>query len=46
MGTHGDRVSVAKTWKLFIGGAFTRSESGHSLRQDDAGGALDRKSVV
>ncbi len=27
----GWRVAVKKTWKLYIGGAFVRSESGHSL---------------
>ena len=26
-----DRLSTIKTWKLFIGGAFPRSESGRSL---------------
>ncbi len=33
-----DRVDVRKTYKLYIGGAFPRSESGHSYVVDDAKG--------
>ena len=32
------RVDVRKTWKLYIGGAFPRSESGRSYVVDDAKG--------
>src|ERR1044072_7195739 len=32
------RVDVRKTYKLFIGGQFPRSESGHSYVVDDAKG--------
>ena len=32
------RVDVRKTYKLYIGGAFPRSESGHSYVVDDAKG--------
>jgi acyl-CoA reductase-like NAD-dependent aldehyde dehydrogenase len=35
-----DRVSVRKTYKLFIGGAFPRSESGRSYPVTDSSGAL------
>jgi acyl-CoA reductase-like NAD-dependent aldehyde dehydrogenase len=35
-----DRLAVAKTYKLFVGGAFPRSESGRSYPVTDAGGAL------
>lgn len=35
-----DRIPVAKTWKLYVGGAFVRSESGRTLPQHDAAGAL------
>ena len=34
------RVGVAKTYKLYIGGAFPRSESGHSYVVNDAKGAF------
>ncbi|HEX3778206.1 MAG TPA: aldehyde dehydrogenase family protein, partial [Pseudonocardiaceae bacterium] len=34
------RLSVAKTYKLYIGGAFPRSESGRSYQVTDAGGAF------
>jgi acyl-CoA reductase-like NAD-dependent aldehyde dehydrogenase len=33
-----DRVDVRKTYKLFIGGAFPRSESGHSYVVNDSKG--------
>ena len=33
-----DRVDVRKTYKLYIGGAFPRSESGHSYVVNDAKG--------
>jgi acyl-CoA reductase-like NAD-dependent aldehyde dehydrogenase len=35
-----DRVSVAKTYKLYIGGAFPRSESGRSYPVTDSKGAF------
>jgi acyl-CoA reductase-like NAD-dependent aldehyde dehydrogenase len=35
-----DRVTVAKTYKLYIGGAFPRSESGRSYPVTDAKGAF------
>lgn len=35
-----ERVRVRKTYKLYIGGAFPRSESGRSYPVTDAGGAL------
>jgi acyl-CoA reductase-like NAD-dependent aldehyde dehydrogenase len=35
-----DRLSVAKTYKLYIGGAFPRSESGRSYPVKDAKGAF------
>lgn len=35
-----DRMEVAKTYKLFIGGAFPRSESGRSLPITGAGGKV------
>jgi acyl-CoA reductase-like NAD-dependent aldehyde dehydrogenase len=35
-----DRLAVAKTYKLYVGGAFPRSESGRSYPVTDAGGAL------
>ena len=31
MAAHSQRLAVAKTYKLFIGGAFPRSESGRYL---------------
>jgi len=33
-----DRISVAKTYKLYLGGAFPRSESGRTYPVTDAGG--------
>jgi acyl-CoA reductase-like NAD-dependent aldehyde dehydrogenase len=36
----GDRLAVRKTYKLYIGGAFPRSESGRSYPVTDAKGAL------
>src|SRR5690606_28726680 len=35
-----DRVSVAKTYKLYIGGKFPRSESGRTYPVTDASGAF------
>ncbi|NKE62128.1 aldehyde dehydrogenase family protein [Lentzea sp. PSKA42] len=35
-----DRISVAKTYKLYIGGAFPRSESGRSYPVTDAKGTF------
>ncbi len=35
----GERVAVVKTFKMFVGGAFVRSESGHTLPCTDASGA-------
>jgi acyl-CoA reductase-like NAD-dependent aldehyde dehydrogenase len=35
-----DRIEVRKTWKLYLDGAFVRSESGRTLPVLDAGGAL------
>ncbi|MGZ3142328.1 aldehyde dehydrogenase family protein [Lentzea chajnantorensis] len=35
-----DRISVAKTYKLYIGGAFPRSESGRSYPVTDTKGAF------
>ena len=35
------RIAVAKTWKLFIGGAFPRSESGRSTRVVGPGGDFE-----
>ncbi|TWP48257.1 aldehyde dehydrogenase family protein [Lentzea tibetensis] len=35
-----DRISVAKTYKLYIGGAFPRSESGRSYPVTDSKGAF------
>ena len=35
-----DRISVAKTYKLYIGGAFPRSESGRSYPVSDAKGTF------
>ena len=32
------RVDVRKTWKLYIGGAFPRSESGHTYEVADSSG--------
>lgn len=31
-----ERIPVLKTYKIFIGGAFPRSESGHYYRIEDA----------
>ncbi len=39
----GDRVDVRKTYKLYIGGAFPRSESGHSYAVEDAEGEVPRQ---
>jgi acyl-CoA reductase-like NAD-dependent aldehyde dehydrogenase len=36
----GGRVEVRKTYKLYVGGAFPRSESGRSYPVTDAGGGL------
>jgi acyl-CoA reductase-like NAD-dependent aldehyde dehydrogenase len=36
----GGRVEVRKTYKLYVGGAFPRSESGRSYAVTDAGGGL------
>jgi acyl-CoA reductase-like NAD-dependent aldehyde dehydrogenase len=36
----GERLSVRKTYKLFVGGAFPRSESGRTYRIDDAKGGF------
>ena len=36
----GMRLSVAKTYKLYVGGAFPRSESGRSYPVSDASGAF------
>ena len=33
-----DRVEVRKTYKLFVGGAFPRSESGRTYEVNDANG--------
>jgi len=35
-----DRLPILKTYKLYLGGAFPRSESGRSLPLEDARGAL------
>lgn len=35
-----DRLSVAKTYKLYVGGAFPRSESGRSYQVKDAKGGF------
>ena len=35
-----DRLEVAKTYKLFIGGAFPRSESGRSIPVTGAKGQV------
>jgi acyl-CoA reductase-like NAD-dependent aldehyde dehydrogenase len=39
-GPAGDRLEVRKTYKLFIGGAFPRTESGRAYEVFDAGGEL------
>ncbi|RKT57575.1 aldehyde dehydrogenase family protein [Saccharothrix australiensis] len=39
-GRAGHRVAVAKTYKLYVGGAFPRSESGRSYPVTDARGAF------
>jgi acyl-CoA reductase-like NAD-dependent aldehyde dehydrogenase len=36
----GERIDVRKTYKLYIGGAFPRSESGHSYAVTDSKGAF------
>jgi acyl-CoA reductase-like NAD-dependent aldehyde dehydrogenase len=38
--SRGERVDVRKTYKLYIGGAFPRSESGHSYAVTDSSGAF------
>ncbi|MFZ4573112.1 MAG: aldehyde dehydrogenase family protein [Phycisphaerales bacterium] len=35
-----ERITVLKTYKLFIDGKFPRSESGRSMRVDDTGGSV------
>lgn len=35
-----ERLPVAKSWKLFVGGQFPRSESGHTLAVKDARGRV------
>jgi len=35
-----DRIPVAKTYKLYVGGAFVRSESGRTFQQQSADGEL------
>ncbi|MGD9529907.1 MAG: aldehyde dehydrogenase, partial [Pseudonocardia sp.] len=35
-----DRLGVAKTYKLYVGGAFPRSESGRTYPARSADGAL------
>ena len=35
-----DRLSVRKTYKLYVGGAFPRSESGRSYTVNDAKGGF------
>ncbi len=37
-GQPADRLAVLKTYKLYIGGAFARTESGRTERIDDGGG--------
>jgi acyl-CoA reductase-like NAD-dependent aldehyde dehydrogenase len=39
-GSDGGRLEVRKTYKLFVGGAFPRSESGRSYPVNSAGGEL------
>ena len=39
-GRTGDRIGVRKTYKLYIGGAFPRTESGRAYEVFDARGAL------
>jgi acyl-CoA reductase-like NAD-dependent aldehyde dehydrogenase len=38
--TNSNRAAVRKTWKLYIGGAFPRSESGHSYVVNDSKGTF------
>jgi acyl-CoA reductase-like NAD-dependent aldehyde dehydrogenase len=40
VGTPTERLAVAKTYKLYVGGAFPRSESGRTYPVTDAGGRL------
>ncbi len=40
------RLAVAKTYKLYVGGAFPRSESGRSYPVHDAGGAMLARAVL
>jgi acyl-CoA reductase-like NAD-dependent aldehyde dehydrogenase len=35
-----DRIEVRKTWKLYVGGAFVRSESGRTYEVNDSAGAF------
>lgn len=35
-----ERIEVRKTWKLYVGGAFVRSESGRTYEVNDAGGGF------
>jgi acyl-CoA reductase-like NAD-dependent aldehyde dehydrogenase len=39
------RVRVAKAYKMFVGGAFVRSESGHYFQAEGNGGAADPRRV-
>jgi acyl-CoA reductase-like NAD-dependent aldehyde dehydrogenase len=40
VGTPTERLAVAKTYKLYVGGAFPRSESGRTYPVTDSGGRL------
>ena len=40
-GKDSKRITVAKTWKLFIGGSFPRSESGRATRIEGARGGFE-----
>lgn len=40
VGDGAGREPVRKTYKLYVGGAFVRSESGYALRQNDVNGAF------
>jgi acyl-CoA reductase-like NAD-dependent aldehyde dehydrogenase len=41
MPAHTDRAPITKTWKLFVGGAYPRSESGRVVPLDgDSGDAV------
>ena len=39
-------LTVAKTYKLYVGGAFPRSESGRTYQVDDAGGSFMANAVL